>query len=95
MGAIYLVCGAGGPQLKRNPLGSAADEECCDDPRRANCLLEVRCRYGLAARCPSCGWPRPLVPLGIKRRGRLGLVAVVGAVVLIALIALVVVVLGR
>jgi hypothetical protein len=26
--AIFLVCGAGGPQLKRNPLGSMAHLKC-------------------------------------------------------------------
>ena len=48
-----------------------------------------------ADQCPSCGWPRPPLPLGIGLRGRLGVVAGVAAVLVIALVVLAVLVLDR
>ena len=51
MEAIFPVCGAGGPQLKRNPLGrgrlecpimTPIDIILCSDPTRAEAFVELR-----------------------------------------------------
>lgn len=57
--------------------------------------LKCGASIGFADFCPSCGWPRAPLPLGIKLRGRLGVAAGVAAVVGVALVILAILVLGR
>jgi hypothetical protein len=53
--AIYLVCGAGGPQLKRNPLGGCMRAPCHFLRYSACATLLVACSRGrLVAPTPNC-----------------------------------------
>ena len=59
MEAIYLVCGAGGPQLKRNPLGATHDGH---QFRRTGTPMRPPF-YFLVLLLPGCSVTRPIAPV--------------------------------